>query len=76
MDATHGQNERRRITEKIRDKETRRLEETRKTTAKMGGLREERSRNFRRYPRKKWIEKANSREPVSTVPHTVGGVYI
>ena len=41
------QNERREITEKIRDKETRRLHKTRKTTAKMGGLCEERSKKGR-----------------------------
>ena len=44
MGWTHGQNERRKITEKISDKETRRLPKTRKTTAKMGGLNEERSK--------------------------------
>ena len=47
MGWTHGQNERREITEKIRDKETRRLQKTRKTTAKMGGLCEERSEKGR-----------------------------
>ena len=39
---THGQNERLEITEKIRDNEARWLHKTRKTTAKMGGLCEER----------------------------------
>ena len=47
MGWTHGQNERRAITEKIRDKETRRLQKTRKTTAKMGGLCENRSKKGR-----------------------------
>ena len=44
---THGQNERLEITEKIRDKEARRFQKTRKTTTKMGGLREERSEKGR-----------------------------
>ena len=38
-----GRNKRREITEKIRDNETRRLHETRKTTATMRGMRAERS---------------------------------
>ena len=38
MGWTHGQNERRETTEKIRNKEARRWQKTRKTTAKMGGL--------------------------------------
>ena len=42
MGWTYGQNERGEITEKIRDKETMRLQKTRKITAKMGGLSEER----------------------------------
>ena len=42
MGWTHGQNERWEITEKIRDNEARWLQKTRKTTAKMGGLCEER----------------------------------
>ena len=37
MGWTHGQ-EIREITEKIRDKQARRLQKTRKTTATMGGL--------------------------------------
>ena len=41
MGWTRGQNERREIPEKIRDKEARRLRKTRNTTAKMGGLSEE-----------------------------------
>ena len=43
----HGQNERREINEKIRDKETGGLQKTRKTTAKMEELCEERSRKGR-----------------------------
>ena len=39
---THGQNERWEITETIWHNEARRLQKTRKTTAKMGGLSEER----------------------------------
>ena len=39
---THGVNEKQKITEENWDKETRSLQETRKTTAKMGGLPEER----------------------------------
>ena len=38
-----GRNKRQEITEKIRDNETRRLQETRKTTATMRGMCEERS---------------------------------
>ena len=41
MGWTHGRNEGREITEKIWDKETRKLWKTRKTTAKKGGLPEE-----------------------------------
>ena len=44
---THGQNERREITEKICDKEERRLQKTRKIAAKMGGLCDERSEKGR-----------------------------
>ena len=47
MGRMHGQNERWQITEKIWDKEARRLQKTRKTTAKMGGLCEERSEKGR-----------------------------
>ena len=47
MGWTHGKNERREITEKIPDKEIRWLQKTKKTTAKMGGLREERSKKDR-----------------------------
>ena len=46
MGWTHGQNERQEITEKIRDKDTR-LQKMRKTTARMGGLCEERSEKDR-----------------------------
>ena len=47
MGWTLGQNERREVTEKICDKAARRLQKTRKTTAKMGGLCEERSEKGR-----------------------------
>ena len=47
MGWTHGLNERRDTTEKTWDKETRRLQKTRKTTAKMGGLCEDRSEKGR-----------------------------
>ena len=42
MGWTHGQNERWEITEKIWDKEIKRLHKMRKTAAKMGGLSDER----------------------------------
>ena len=47
MGWTHGQNERWEMTENIRDKEARWLPKTRKATAKMGGLCEERSEKGR-----------------------------
>ena len=47
MGWTHGQNEIRYITEKLRDKEARRFQKTRKTTPKIGGLREEKSEKGR-----------------------------
>ena len=47
MDWTGGRNERREITKKIRGKETKRLQKTRKTTAWMGGLSEDRSKKGR-----------------------------
>ena len=47
MGWTHGQNERREITEKIRDKEVRRMHKTRKTITKVGVLCEERSEKGR-----------------------------
>ena len=47
MGWTHGKNERWNINEKNRDKETRRFQKTRKTTAMMGGLCEDRSENGR-----------------------------
>ena len=47
MGWTHGQKERREIIEKNRDKETRRLQKTRETIAKMGGLSEERPKKGR-----------------------------
>ena len=52
----HGQNERQEeIIEKIGGNETRRLRKTRKTTAKMGGLGEERSKKGRGgRPRLRW----------------------
>ena len=55
MGWTHGPNEGREITEKIRDKEARRLQKMRKTTAKMGGLcvgRSEKCRGGRKAKRK------------------------
>ena len=42
MGWTQGQNERRELTENIRDKEARWLQKTRKTTDKMGGVCEKR----------------------------------
>ena len=60
MDWTHGQNERRQITEKSRDKE-RRLQKTRKTTAKMGGLPEERPKKGRR---RRKVERKNQQQRV------------
>ena len=47
MGWTRGKKERREIIENIGDKETRRLPKARKTTAKMGGLSEERSKKGR-----------------------------
>ena len=55
MDWTHGQNERREITENSCDKQTRRLQKTRKTAVRMGRLCEERSKKRQR--RKKSGEK-------------------
>ena len=47
MGCMHGQDERCTITEKIREKETRRLQKTRKATAKTGGLPEDRPKKGR-----------------------------
>ena len=47
MGWTHGQNVRREIAENISDRETRMLQKTRKSTAMMGGLCEERSKKGR-----------------------------
>ena len=60
MDWTRGKNERREITENIRDKETRRLQKTRKTTAKMGDCVKTDLRKAEE--EEKWREKANNRE--------------
>ena len=50
-----------RMPKKIRDKETRSLQKMRKTTAKMGGLSEERHEKGIENE-EKWEEKGNNRE--------------
>ena len=47
MGRAYSENERREIAEKIWDKEARRLQKTRKTTSKMGGMCEKRSKKGR-----------------------------
>ena len=60
MGGQHDQNERREITEKICDKETRMLGKTRKATAKIRGLSEEISEKGR--GKRAVGENANNRE--------------
>ena len=64
MGWTHGQNERRKITEKTRDKEARQFQKTRKTTTKMGDLCEERSEEGR--GRRKVERKGQQQGPMET----------
>ena len=60
LDIIYGPNERGQTTEKSRDKEARRFQITRKTTATMEGLCEERSEKGRRG--REWREKSNNRD--------------
>ena len=52
MGLIHGQNERREPSEQIRDKEARRFQKTRKTTAKLPEERPEKGRGGRKVERK------------------------
>ena len=64
MNRTHDQNERRCIAEEIRDKEARRFQKTRMTTAIMRGLCEEIYEKSR--GEKKWREKDNNENKLQT----------
>ena len=69
MACTHGKIESRESTENIRDSETIRVQKTKKTTANMGGLCNERHYIGKAQGEEKWRENAN-KEAMETSSRT------